>query len=410
MKSLTRGHIKAGLDSVRGAKIRNFWTMLGVIIGVSSVITIVSIGEGVKQQISLQVHRMGKDLITVQPTQLNVSAGTSNNASLLSGYNITGSLNAQDVTVVSTTKGVAYAAPLSAVSGNASGEKGSYTRGLVMGTTSTLPSLLNQSLRYGGFITDEDSGLYVAVLGSEAARGLFNDDIPLGDTFSFRGHNFIVRGIFNEFNVTSLSEQTDFNNAIFIPYDVSQSMTNNTAPTYQILVRPTNPKDTAKVTTTLKQSLRKAHGGSEDFSVLQQNQNLVGSNQVVDLLTRLIAGVAAISLLVGGIGIMNVMLVSVAERMHEIGIRKAVGATNRQILSQFVIEATFLSLTGGLIGIALSFAIEGLLRAFTELEPVITWQVVVIATGVSLLVGIIFGSVPALKAARKPPIEALRSE
>jgi len=408
MKSLTRGHLKAGLGSVRGAKIRNFWTMLGVIIGVTSVITIVSIGEGVKQQISGQVHRMGKDLISIQPAQLNTGSGESK-VSLLSGLNIAGSLSAKDVNVVNNARGVDYSAPLSAVGGIAKGDK-SYNQGLVMGTTGSLPSLLNQSLRYGGFFNDQDEGRYVAVLGAQASKGLFDNDIPLGNTFTFRGQTFIVRGVFNEFNVTPLSEQTDFNNAIFIPYDVSQTLSNDTAPTYQILARPTDPKNTSQVVATLKTQLAKARGGNNDFSVLAQNQNLIGSNEVVDLLTRLIAGVAAISLLVGGIGIMNVMLVSVAERMHEIGIRKAVGATNSQILSQFVIEASVLSLSGGLIGIALSFLIELLLRAFTDLQPVITWQVVVVATGVSLLVGIVFGSVPALKAARKPPIEALRSE
>jgi putative ABC transport system permease protein len=120
--------------------------------------------------------------------------------------------------------------------------------------------------------------------------------------------------------------------------------------------------------------------------------------------------VAAISLLVGGIGIMNVMLVSVTERTHEIGIRKAVGATNSQILSQFMIEASVLSLAGGVLGIGLAFFIDITLRLTTSLQPIISWQVVLLATGVSLFVGVVFGSIPALKAARRDPIEALRSE
>src|SRR6185437_6322582 len=146
------------------------------------------------------------------------------------------------------------------------------------------------------------------------------------------------------------------------------------------------------------------------FEVLSGNQNLVASDTILDLLTRLIAGIAAISLLVGGIGIMDVMLVSVTERMHEIGIRKALGATNRQILSQFLIESTVLSLTGGLIGILISLLIDYLLRIFTTLTPEISWQAVVVATVVSFLVGITFGSIPALKAARKDPIDALRND
>jgi len=128
------------------------------------------------------------------------------------------------------------------------------------------------------------------------------------------------------------------------------------------------------------------------------------------LLTRLIAGIAAVSLLVGGIGIMDVMLVSVTERMHEIGIRKALGATNHQILEQFLIESSVLSLTGGLIGIAASLLIDYCLRVFTDLTPAVSWQIVVIATVVSLGMGILFGSIPALKAARKDPIDALRNE
>ena len=137
---------------------------------------------------------------------------------------------------------------------------------------------------------------------------------------------------------------------------------------------------------------------------------MAASQDILDLLTKLVAGVAAISLLVGGIGIMNVMLVSVSERTHEIGIRKAVGATNSQILSQFMIEATTLSVVGGVIGVALAYAVDGLLRLLTDLRPVISWQAVVLAFGVSLIVGVVFGTIPALKAARRDPIEALRSE
>jgi len=411
MKSLTRGHLKAGLDSVRGAKFRNFWTMLGIIIGVTSVITVVAIGEGIKQQISSQIHQFGKDLITVQPVQLHAGSGLdSNNVSLLAGLNVTGSFRAQDVTTVTTARGVAEAAPLSVVDGPIRGNSGLYTGGLVMGTTSALSSLLNQSLAYGSFLTDNDVGMHVAVLGEHAADQLFNEDVPLGRSFTFRGQQFIVEGIFNEFNAAPLSQEADFNNAIFIPYDVGESMTNNSAPTYEILAKPSNPKRLGSTVANVRRALNAAHGGESDFSVQEQSQNLAGSNDVLELLTRLIAGVAAISLLVGGIGIMNVMLVSVAERMHEIGIRKAVGATNRQILSQFMIEASVLSLSGGVIGVALSFFIDVCLRVFTNLQPAIGWQIVVLATGVSLLLGIVFGCVPALKAARKPPIDALRSE
>ncbi len=395
---------------MRGAKLRNFWTILGIIIGVTSVITVVGIGEGIKAQISLQIHQFGKDLITIQPQQLRAGSGIQTDSiSLLSGSNVVGSLNTQDVSAVAKSRGVTEFAPLSVVSGGVKGNYGYYTKGLVIGTTSDLPNILNQSLAYGSFLAPGDQS-NDAVLGQTAAENLFNEDVPLGRSFTFRGQQFIVSGIFNQFNDTPLTQEADFNNAIFIPYDVAANISNNSALTYEILAKPGNLSQTETTVHSIRRSLSNVNGGANDFSVLEQSQDLSSSSAVLDLLTRLIAGVAAISLLVGGIGIMNVMLVSVAERMHEIGIRKAVGATNRQILSQFMIEASVLSLSGGILGILLSFFIDICLRLFTNLTPIISWQVVVLATAVSLLIGIIFGTVPAFKAARRDPIEALRSE
>ncbi|PIZ63888.1 hypothetical protein COY17_00020 [Candidatus Saccharibacteria bacterium CG_4_10_14_0_2_um_filter_52_9] len=412
MKSLTKGHLKAGLDSVRGAKLRSFWTMLGVIIGVTSVITIVAIGEGVKQQIGGQIHHFGKNVITVRPTQLHTtSASGSDGLNLVTGLNISTPLSAQDAQAVSKAKGVAASAPLTITPGTVRTENNkSYDEGFVLGTTPDLPGLINQSLAYGIFLTADDEGTNVAVLGQNAVDKMFDTDVPLGRSFTFHGQQFIVRGIFNQFTSAPLSQQADFNNAIFIPNDVAETLTKQTAPTYAILARADNSDQTDKVAANIRQSLGNIHAGQNSFEVGTANQNLSTSDTILNLLTRLIAGIAAISLLVGGIGIMNVMLVSVAERMHEIGIRKAVGATNGQILSQFMIESSVLTLSGGVIGIALAFLVDLGLRLGTNLKPVISWQIVLLASGVSLLVGIVFGTVPALKAARKDPIDALRSE
>lgn len=405
MKSLTAGHIRAGLDSVRGARVRNFWTMFGIIIGVASVITVVGIGEGVKTQISNQIQHFGKDLIVVRP----ISNTQVTKANLLAGVSYGGSLSSKDLAAVVGTAGVEKYAPLSFVSGVLRNENYSYTDGPVIGTTNDLPALLNQSLAYGSFLPEGNTSTKIAVLGQYAAEKIFNDNVPLGRTFTFRGQDFIVLGIFNQFNATPLSRDVDFNRAVFIPYDVATSISENTASTFEILAKPKDSKQVTVVTSNIKRSLDNAHNGDSNISVALQSQNLDGSNVIVDLITRLIAGVAAISLLVGGIGIMNVMIVSVSERMHEIGIRKAVGATNRQILSQFIIEATFLSLTGGIIGILLAFVVDIGIRLTTSLRPEISLAVVLVASGVSFAIGIIFGSLPAFIAARKDPIEALRS-
>lgn len=409
MSLLHNGHLRAGLDSVRSAKRRSFWTCLGVTIGVASVISIVAIGEGIKQQVGGQIHHLGSNLITVRPAG-ELGGDASGGVNLLSGFSISGTLTAQDISTVAKTPGLAASAPLTIVGGALSGDNGTYRDGFVIGTTSDLPSLLNQSLADGGFLDDDNADNNVAVLGQQAANALFNEDVPLGRSLTFHGQQFMVQGIFNQFTTTPLSQQADLNDAVFIPNDIAESLTNNTAPTYEILARPASPAQTAKVAHKIQSELGNSHGGQSGFSVLTGNQNLASSNNILALLTSLIAGVAAISLLVGGIGIMNVMLVSVAQRTHEIGIRKAVGATNRQILSQFMIEATLLGITGGLLGIVIALLIDVGLRLATNLEPSVSWQIVVIATGISLLIGIIFGTIPAVQAARKNPIEALRSE
>ncbi len=410
MKGLNQGYLKAGLNSVRGAKGRSFWTVLGVIIGVTSVITIVSIGQGIKEQVGGQIHHLGQNIITVKPTQLIGGSGTAGGNGLLTGLAVSSQLSQKDMAVISGTRGVAASAPLTIVSGTTRGDLNPYTSGIVIGTSSALPSLLNQSMAYGSFFGDEDMGTNVAVLGQQASETLFSEDVPLGRSLSFRGQTFIVRGVFNQFSTTPLSQQADFNNAIFIPNDVAESLSKSTAPTYEVLVRPGAGQPPGSVITSLKRDLNKTHGGDSGLAIESGNQNLTNNNNILSLLTRLVAGVAAISLLVAGIGIMNVMLVSVTERRHEIGIRKAVGATNRQIMGQFMIEAGVLSFSGGLIGIVLALLINVALRAATNLQPAIDWQIVVMASGVSLLVGVIFGTLPAIKAARKDPIEALRSE
>jgi putative ABC transport system permease protein len=411
MRSLTNGHIKQGINLLRSAKLRNFGTMFGVIIGVSSVITVVSIGEGIKAQITTQVQHTAKNLLTVRPKSVNINSGDSSQASsLLSDAIVSSSLSSKDIATVSAIRGVAATAPLTVVGGSVEGKHGTYHDGVVLGTSSSLLSLLNQSIAYGSFLTDDEIGTNTAVLGQAAAQKLFSENVPLGQMFSFRGQQFVVGGILNASETTPLSDQANFNNDIFIPNDVAESLSNNTAPTFEIFVKPSDPNQATRLASTIAQALNTAHGGDSSIAVLTQNQSLDSSSIVLELLTRLIAATAAISLLVGGIGIMNVMLVSVSERMHEIGIRKAVGATNRQIVSQFMVEATVLSTTGGLIGIIVSIVLDIGLHLATNLRPLITWQIVLIATVVSLAVGIIFGSIPALKAARKDPIDALRSE
>lgn len=406
------GNLKMAIASLRMTKWRSVLTMLGVIIGVTSVVTVVGVGEGIKHQVSAQIDQLGRDLITVRPGQFvdRSTTGSISGVNIFSGADTFGSLSDQDLQTIQSTPGVKMAVPLGLVSGSLQ-IGGKTANAPIIATSSDFPTILNQNLQYGGFFQSDTSATpNVAVIGSAAAQSLFHEQAAIGHEFNFLGQPFTVRGVLKSFDTNPFSFSTDLNDAIFIPYQTAQSLTNDNVPLFEIL---TKPVDSSKTTTTVDDittQLLKAHQGQQKFTVLQQTESLAVTNHILDLLTRLIAGVAAISLLVGGVGIMDVMLVSVAERMHEIGIRKALGATNHQILSQFLMEATVLSLTGGIIGILLSFLIDYLLFTFTSITPVIGWQVVAIATFVALCVGMIFGSIPALKAARKDPIDALRNE
>lgn len=414
MSSMSRGNVKMAIASLRSTKWRSLFTMLGVIIGVVSVVTVVGIGDGVKNQVTGQISQLGRDLITVRPGKLTVSgaSGALSRASLFTGVTTGGSLSQQDLLRIRQTQGVRLAAPLGVVNGGSVDVRGQVINSLpVLATTADFPSVINQSVSNGGFFAaDTSSQPYVAVIGSGAAETIFHQALPLGDSFQYMGQTFFVQGIFNQFDTSPLSLSTDFNSAIFIPFSTAQQLTNNNTQLYEVLAKPNNPNQTNAVVSAINHTLSNAYQNQEPFTVLSQDESLAVTNNILNLLTRLIAGIAAISLLVGGIGIMDVMLVSVTERMHEIGIRKALGATNRQILNQFLIESTVLSLIGGVIGILISLLIDYLLRVFTTLTPAISWQAVVIATFVSLVVGIVFGSIPALKAARKDPIDALRNE
>lgn len=413
MSTISRGNVKMAIASLRSTKWRSLFTMLGVIIGVVSVVTVVGIGDGIKNQVTGQISQLGRDLITVRPGDLakNGANGVLSQASLFSGLGTGGSLNQVDLARIQQTSGVRVAAPLGIVNGGISVGSQKVNSVPVIATTSDLPNVINQQVASGGFFApDVSSQPYVAVIGSGAAEALFHQATPLGNSFQFMGQTFFVQGIFNQFDTNPLSFSTDFNDAVFIPYSTAQQLTNNNTQLNEILVKPVSSRRTDSVVSSINHSLASAYQSQQPFTVLSQDESLAVTNNILNLLTRLIAGIAAISLLVGGIGIMDVMLVSVTERMHEIGIRKALGATNRQILNQFLIESTVLSLTGGFIGIALSLIIDYLLRVFTTLTPSISWLALVIATGVSLLVGIVFGSIPALKAARKDPIDALRND
>ncbi len=401
-----RGNIKMAWAAIKSARWRSFLTMLGIIIGVVSVVTIVSLGEGVKRQVAGQINDTGSDIITVLPGKQSASS---------QGYGLQDftarapqTLSDKDYAVIDQTEGVASTVPFSVVSGVASVENRSMPKGVIFGTNQDLAATLNQNIEFGTFFTEAELTRQVAVIGKSVAEQLFQENVPIGRTLTIRGEDFIVRGVLEASKASPLSSVPSFNDAVLIPYPVATQLGGGSSPIYRIVVKPTNPSDTTAVRKSIADRLYFSHAKQDDVTVLTQQDVLRSNDDILTLLTQLITAVAAISLLVGGIGIMNIMLVAVSERTNEIGIRKAVGATNTQILGQFLVEAVVLSFAGGIFGVFAAIAVNFLIRIFTPLQPAVSAWVVLISVGVSVGVGIVFGIAPAIKAARKHPIDALR--
>jgi putative ABC transport system permease protein len=387
--------------------------MLGVIIGVSSVVIIVSIGEGVRSQVTGQISQLGDDLITIRPGQLlsRDEAGEVAGVSLIPSPVAT-VLTQADWETVQKTDGVATASPFNVVSASASIDNQAMPSSLVLGVTPDVPDLLNTTMEFGAFFTESEVGRNVAVIGKTVAEELFGEPAPMGKTVIVNGERFIIRGVFDRFPTSPLTitANTDYNRAVFIPYGGSVALNNGQVQIFQILVKPDESTASSDLAKAVQERLFATHSTQPNFTVLEQEENLAVANEVLTLLTGLISGVAAVSLLVGGIGIMNIMLVAVTERTREIGVRKAVGASNQQIFLQFLTESVLISFAGGFFGILTALFANYLLRITTDLQPIITLPIVGISMTVAVTVGVVFGVAPAMRAARKDPIAALRSE
>lgn len=404
-------HLQMALTSIRASRLRSFLTLLGVIIGVASVITSVGLAEGVKNQINQETNKFGNDVLTVRPGKIlnKDQQGSIVGINIVGQTSTSAALTEKDYVTLSGIEGVKSAIPLSLTTGLPTYDKKSFNDAITIGTSSDLPQILSQEIEFGRFFSADEKDKNVAVIGQGVAEKLFEETVPLSKSFTYRGKEFIVYGVFEQFKNASLSQGIDFNNAIFIPYNAAKNVSGGNAQLYEILVKMNNVNQTASVEADIAKKIKANHGGQEDFTILKADDTQGIANSIIDLITVLVSGIAGISMFVGGIGIMNVMLVAVTERTREIGLRKAVGATNRQILSQFMIESTVLSVWGAIIGVALAGLINLGIRIFTNLQPIISWEVVVFACAVSVLTGVLFGLAPAVKASRKDPIEALRA-
>lgn len=397
---------RSAIISISRNKLRSFLTTLGVVIGVLSVILLTSIGNGLTVFVERQFETLGSNLLIVSPGEIiNEEGGFNQEAAALSLA--TSKLSQEDVTAI---KRVGY--PLGQVSPVIEGSVDVRTeqgkrKGYSVATSPEYTDLRNTKTTQGRFFneTDVSSSRKVAVIGSKINEKLFANVNPIGQKVTLNRIKFEVIGVAESKSSGSFGGP-DIDSSVYIPITTAKSALGQDKISY-ILVQAQNKNEITRAKDKIKEVMLKRMD-QEDFSVIDQAEILDTIQTILGTLTLGLAGIAAISLVVGGIGIMNIMLVAVSERTREIGLRKALGATPNNIMIQFLIESAILSTLGGLLGIILGILGAMAIRNFFPATPAL--NSILLAFGVSLGTGIIFGVYPARKAAQLNPIEALRYE
>ncbi|GAA2291165.1 ABC transporter permease [Nonomuraea roseoviolacea subsp. roseoviolacea] len=384
------------LEALRVNRLRSALTMLGVIIGVLAVVVLVSVGTGAKDAVEKQISGLGTNIILVVPGQLTVGAAPTQSR-----------LSLADVAYVRRVVGDPAKVTVSLQSGETVRVGRTEAFVTIIGTDQNLTNVFQRPLAKGRPLseTDVDTRRRVAVLGSEVAARMFGDVDPVGRQVSIAGARFRVVGVYSTVGQTfGLSRDQE----VHVPVTTAQRML-GVDRVNGLAVGASGPEEVEALQGRVVAALTERYPG-EKFSAVTQTQLLGTIGSVLGMLTGVLAAIAGISLLVGGVGVSNIMLVSVRERTKEIGLRKALGARQRDVLAQFLIEAVLLTTIGGAIGIVLGVGGAVAIRSFTEVPATITWWSIALAFGVSAVVGVFFGVAPARRAGRLDPVVALRAE
>jgi len=408
---------RIALKALGRNKMRTALTMLGMIIGVSAVITMVALGAGAQSSIDAQIQSAGTNMIMV-------SAGDFRQGGVRQGQGNASTLVPEDAQAIAQVEGVRYVAASSNARGQiVAGNQNWNTQ--IQGTDVDFPLIRSWPATLGAFFTPQDvaTAAKVAVLGSTVRDQLFGPGYdPVGEVIrissgggpggNVQNQPFTVVGVMEVKGQSSTGQDQD--DAIYVPYTTVMKKLRGTTSLQQITVSATSAAETTRVADAITEALRARHkvqpGDQDDFMVRTMDEIASVRKETTQTMTALLAGIAGVSLLVGGIGIMNIMLVSVTERTREIGLRMAIGAKGRDVLLQFLVEALVLSAFGGSIGIALGFAFSRGLTFWMEWPTDVPLNSVAIAFGFAAATGVFFGFYPARKAAALDPIEALRFE
>jgi putative ABC transport system permease protein len=405
----TRDVVRFALGGIATNRLRSVLTTLGIMIGVGAVILLVAVGNGSARQIQANIESLGTNTLTVFSGRFGTGAATggelqSQNRDLT--VEVARALSNQDAAPQ-----VKSVSPEVTSQGTATYEGASHEVGQLVGTYPSYFEASNSPVAEGTYFTNDDvlNASKVTVIGRSVADSLFGDVDPIGERISIDGIRFQVVGVLQDKGSSGFQ---DANDVAIVPLSTLQQTLTGYGALSEILVQATSAEEVdaaeSEVTAILDDELDVTDPTDSPYQILNQSQLLSATSETSDTFTVLLGVVAALSLLVGGIGITNIMLVAVTERTREIGIRKAVGAGRGPILWQFLIEATLLSLVGGSLGVLAG--VVGSQFTIVGVEPVIVPGSIVLAFGVSIAIGLFFGSYPAGRAARLLPVEALRHE
>ncbi len=423
MALLLRTHYKLARTALKANRTRSFLTCLGIAIGTASIILIFSLMGSISNLIKTETSALGDELIVVRPTSEKsaitniVEEFTSANAFQNS------SLNLNDVKTISSINNITAIAPIAVSTNTVSSDKNTFASVPILGTNADFINIEPLTLRFGSFLSDqttaekstteiaEKSSLAITrsvILGRTLSLSLFNTiSSTVGQNVEILGEKFIVSGVLDEVNQSINFNNIDLDNAVIMDASTLASLTGGVQ-VQQINIKAANIDVLPEVSAEIKSALSAAKSGDQNFSVAYGDDITHPSSTLFYIISGILTLIGSISLLVGGIGIMNIMLVSVSERTHEIGVRKAVGASSQNILVQFLLEALLLSFSGGVLGFLLAYFLAFLISSITPFAPFISWEIILITLLTTFAIGIIFGIYPALKAAAKNPIDSLK--
>ena len=402
--------LRTAWEALNGRRMRSLLTMLGILIGIAAVMLTVGLGEGARLQIGKEINKLGSNLLIVMPGGSGgLSSGLSGSGS--GGFTLSDAEVIADPAIAPDVAGVAPIMTSAATVQYGTADTSTQVNG-------TLPAWVDvraRTLAEGRFFTDaeQSSAAQVAVLGPETARTLFGQEAPVGKEIVVSGQSFVVIGVLESAGSASLSNDDD---VLVVPMSTMAQRLSTPASALTIGTIYVAARDDASITAAHQEITnaltvnRQTTTADQDFSIFTFQALLSAANTMTGVLTTLLGGLAAISLIVGGIGVMNIMLVSVSERVREIGLRKAVGATPKLIRRQFMVEAGILGLLGGALGVLVGLLGAAILTPLLNLEVTLSLPATLLALAVSLGIGIVAGVYPAARAANLPPIDALRSE